>query len=70
MNMEKIPETDQWLLDGICNKCRRQSYCKKTCTRSARRREAMMYSFMEEKLNESTGGAFGRIMSHSNFKFW
>lgn len=26
-----IPETDQWLLDGICNKCRRESYCKKKC---------------------------------------
>lgn len=29
--MNNIPETDQWLLDGICNKCRRESYCKKKC---------------------------------------
>ena len=29
--MNNIPETDQWLLDGECNKCRRESYCKKKC---------------------------------------
>ena len=29
--MNNIPETDQWLLDGVCNKCRRESYCKKKC---------------------------------------
>ena len=30
--MNNIPETDQWLLTGECNKCRRQPYCKKICT--------------------------------------
>lgn len=29
--MNNIPETDQWLLDGVCNKCRRESYCRKKC---------------------------------------
>ena len=29
--MSNIPETDQWLLDGICSKCRRESYCTKKC---------------------------------------
>jgi hypothetical protein len=29
--MNTIPETDQWLLTGECNKCRRLSYCKKKC---------------------------------------
>ena len=29
--MNNIPETDQWLLNGECNKCRRQNYCKKKC---------------------------------------
>lgn len=67
--MEKIPETDQWLLDGICNKCRRQSYCKTTCTKSARRREAQMYSFIAEKMDEATGGAFSQIMTHSSYRF-
>ena len=30
--MNNIPETDQWLLTGECNKCRRQPYCRKVCT--------------------------------------
>lgn len=27
-----IPETEQWLLEGDCDKCRRESYCSKECT--------------------------------------
>jgi len=27
----KIDETDQWLLDGICEKCRRKPHCTKRC---------------------------------------
>ena len=30
--MNNISETDQWLLTGECNKCRKQSYCRKPCT--------------------------------------
>ena len=67
--MEKIPETDQWLLNGECSKCRRQPYCKTTCTRAARRRESEMYAFMSEKLDEVTGGAFSQIMAHSSYRF-
>jgi len=62
--MEKIPETDQWLLNGNCSKCRRKPYCKTDCTRAQRRRKAEMYSFMESKMNELTGGAYGQIMSN------
>lgn len=25
------PETDQWLLDGDCKKCRKMKYCSKSC---------------------------------------
>ena len=27
-----ILETEQWLLEGDCDKCRRESYCSKECT--------------------------------------
>ena len=27
-----MEKTEQWKSDGKCYKCRRQSYCKKTCT--------------------------------------
>ena len=26
-----IPETDQWKLNGNCDKCRRANYCNKPC---------------------------------------
>ena len=29
--MSNVPETEQWLLTGECNKCRKQSYCRKAC---------------------------------------
>lgn len=30
--MADIPETDQWMLNGDCTKCRRDKYCSKPCT--------------------------------------
>ncbi len=27
----QIPETDQWKLNGNCDKCRRANYCSKPC---------------------------------------
>ena len=27
----QIPETEQWQLNGDCNKCRRANYCNKSC---------------------------------------
>ena len=30
--MSDIPETDQWLLNGDCTKCRRDKFCSKPCT--------------------------------------
>lgn len=32
--MNKIAETEQWLLDGQCNKCRRDKYCSKMCSKA------------------------------------
>ena len=29
--MNKPNENEQWLLDGDCNICRRNNYCKKDC---------------------------------------
>jgi sulfatase maturation enzyme AslB (radical SAM superfamily) len=29
--MSIIPQTDQWKLDGNCEKCRRHSYCGSLC---------------------------------------
>lgn len=67
--MEKILETEQWLLNGECKKCRRKSYCKTVCTKSKRRRNAHMHALVEDAFNEATGGLYGQIMSNSSYKF-
>lgn len=66
--MEKINETEQWLLNGDCRKCRRKNYCSKPCTRCTRVFESEMYSLVSNKLNEMTGGAYGEIMKHSKYR--
>ena len=60
-------ENEQWLLNGDCRKCRRQSYCSKPCTQCKRDLEATVHSLVSSKLNEMTGGAFGEIMKHSKY---
>lgn len=62
--MEHIDETEQWLLNGDCSKCRRKNYCSKECTRYKRRTEAELHSLMANKLNEMTGGVYGEVMNH------
>jgi hypothetical protein len=32
-----IPETDRWLIDGDCSKCRRKNYCHTTCKKCKQR---------------------------------
>lgn len=66
--MEKINETEQWLLNGDCSKCRRKNYCSKGCTKYNRRTKAELYSLVANKMNEMTGGAYGEIMSHSKYR--
>lgn len=35
-----IKESEQWKLDGDCQKCSRLNYCNKPCTISKRRTDA------------------------------
>lgn len=46
--MSNIPETDQWLLDADCDKCRRQNYCSKVCTRFKKVENEMMKEILSE----------------------
>lgn len=40
---------EQWLLDGLCNECRKQKYCSKRCKRTQVIFERECYSFIAEK---------------------
>lgn len=41
--MEQIQENEQWKLNGNCEKCRRNNYCSKPCTRHNRRISLSVY---------------------------
>lgn len=43
-------ESEQWLLDGICRKCRRKDYCSKPCKRN----EARIGRAVADHINERT----------------
>ena len=42
-------ESEQWLLDGLCSKCRKRNYCAKTCKRAKLREQREIMSFINEK---------------------
>ncbi len=48
--MSEIPETDQWLLSGNCEVCRRRNYCNKPCTKGKRRREIEVRMMVAEAM--------------------
>ena len=35
---------DSWLIDGNCENCRRNNYCKKACTKAKRRRTNIIHN--------------------------
>lgn len=45
---------DQWLLDGICSKCRRQKFCSKPCKRHK--------GAVQQELMEMVAGAMIKTM--------
>ena len=61
----KINESEQWLLSGDCSKCRRNNYCTKPCTRAKRVTHALMKSMVKSKLNEATGGIYGKFLNEA-----
>ena len=42
-------QEDQWLLDGICNRCRRNTYCTKCCKKAKELLYKEAYSFIAER---------------------
>ena len=46
-----VDQSEQWLLDGYCDECRRRNYCKRSCTRKKRRVNGMIH----ESIGQMTG---------------
>ena len=62
MENKEIKETEQWLLEGYCNKCRRAKYCDKPCKKAKIRRQRAISGFITNKMNEKTNGLYGYIL--------
>lgn len=53
-----IPETDQWKLNGNCDKCRRNEYCKKPCTANKRAYERRLRGTVEGFIDSHFSDSF------------
>lgn len=61
--MNRIPENEQWKLQGDCTKCRRDNYCSKPCTRRNRANKAMVNRLVAETMNRMIGGVMSKIIN-------
>lgn len=61
-----MEKTEQWKSDGKCYKCRRQSYCKKTCTAA---RDGMRRVIMSAFLQTKAGQVATLIMKESGLNW-
>ncbi len=53
--MEHITiQEDQWQLDGICNRCRRNAYCSTYCKKAEELRDKEALSFIAERTGLGT----------------
>lgn len=49
-----VDNSEQWKLDGKCNECRRQKYCKKPCKINKRNLETVLANYIYEKTGLGT----------------
>ncbi len=45
MTKNQTHETEQWQLNGNCDKCRRAKYCSKPCTANKKRSKRALQNF-------------------------
>ena len=56
--MEQIQKNEQWKLNGNCEKCRRNNYCSKPCTRYNRRIRAKFKGLVVDTMNKMSFSRF------------
>lgn len=58
-----VNETEQWLLNGDCTKCRRNKYCSKQCTKRKRYVDREIRQFIAKKISSQFVREFIRKFS-------
>ena len=63
-----MPETEQWKLNGDCDKCRRSEFCRKSCTAKKKTKARLMQKVKEEIIDRSIPEPFaGETKKWSDF---
>lgn len=57
-----IHETEQWKLNGDCDKCRRSEFCRKSCTAKKKVNARLMQRVKEEIIDRSIPEPFASNM--------
>ena len=53
---QSIDTSEQWLTDGLCDKCRRAKYCQKTCGARKRKQKAALVALESAVASRLTYG--------------
>ena len=68
--MEQIQENEQWKLNGNCEKCRRNNYCSKPCTRYNKLIRSEITGLVADTMNKMTGGVMREIVDKTVNRIW
>lgn len=55
-----IHETEQWKLNGDCDKCRRSEFCRKSCTAKKKANARLMQRVTEAIIDHCLSKSFRR----------
>lgn len=64
--MDKIQKNEQWQLQGNCDKCRRNNYCSKPCTRYKKTARKQLEKIVAKKMDEMTNGGMIEIINKTS----
>ena len=51
-----MDNSEQWLIDGDCEECRKKAYCKNDCKKASERKRKQQASLIYECLSRTKGG--------------
>ena len=51
-----MDNSEQWLIDGDCEECRKKAYCKNDCKKATERKRQEQACLIHECLSRTKGG--------------
>jgi hypothetical protein len=60
-------DDEQWMLDGICGKCRKNNYCNTPCSANKKRVDRIVEDAVLLKMYERTGVDVGKVFNKNKY---